>query len=291
MANPLDSETDAMLEMVNQQIALSTFDTTDTELLQQMVENLGDKRGMVRLGFAEALGKVGKPAIPFLVEALGNHPNPVVRRASAKTITLIRDTTTIPNLIQAILTDEDTVVRTSSVGALAKMGEASVPVLLENLASPESPETTKGLMAWALAFIGAEAKEQLYQAFDSDLPEVRSAIVGAIAKVAEEEPEEKAFELLINSLQDSASSVRSEAASALGNVAYQPAIPHLLELLNHELGETRKAAALALMKIGDVTALVSLETALEKESEVAVEQVIKLAISRLSKVEEEDDWD
>ena len=74
-------------------------------------------------------------------------------------------------------------------------------------------------------------------------------------------------------------------------MAYQPAVPHLLKLLKHELGDTRKAAALALMKIGDTTALASLETALGKESEVAVEQVIKLAISRLSKVEDEDDWD
>ena len=233
MANELKSETeaDALLKMVNEQIALSAFDSNDTGLLKQMVENLGDKRGMVRLGFAEALGKVGKPAVPFLVEAVRNHRDPVVRRSSAKALALIRDATTIPSLIQAILTDEDTVVRSSSVGALAKMGEASVPVLLETLASPESPETTKGLMTWALAFIGAEAKEQLYKAFDSDLPEVRSAIVGAIAKVAEEEQEERAFELLTNSLKDSASSVRSEAACALGNLDYQPAVPCLLELL------------------------------------------------------------
>ncbi|UNU23133.1 HEAT repeat domain-containing protein [Microcoleus vaginatus] len=38
---------------------------------------------------AETLGSIGKPATTFLLEALAHHPNPVVRRASAKTLTLI----------------------------------------------------------------------------------------------------------------------------------------------------------------------------------------------------------
>ncbi|NES84835.1 MAG: HEAT repeat domain-containing protein [Moorea sp. SIO2B7] len=285
------AETDALLQKVEEQIALNTFDTSDNELLKVMVESLGDTRGMVRLGFAEALGKVGKPATPFLIEALANHQNPVVRRASAKTLTLIADPSSIPNLIHALLNDEDTVVKGSSVGALAKMGGAAVPVLLEILASPETPESTKGHIAWALAFIGVEAKEQLYGAISSELSEVRSAIVGAISSIAEQEPEERAFQLLIKSLNDPASSVRSEAASALGKLAYQPAIPNLVELLTHIEAESRKAAALALMKIGDRSALAPLQNALTKESEEGVHKAIKLAISLIEKKSEEDDWD
>lgn len=294
MSNPVtqlsETETDALLKKVNQQLDLKTFDVSDRQLIQQMVECMGDPRGLVRLGFAEALGVVGKPAVPCLREALAHHDNPVVRRAAAKTLNLIADPTAIPTLIDAVLKDDDVVVRGSAVGALAQTGEASVPPLIDILASPESTETIKGHAAWALAFIGTKAREQLYQAFNSDSAEVRSAVVGAIAKVAEEQREERALKLLVDSLQDSASSVRSEAAAALGNLAEPSAIPDLLELLQHSEEESRKAAALALMKIGDPSVVEALQTALDRESEAAIQQIIKLAITQLEKKSAADDW-
>jgi bilin biosynthesis protein len=282
-------ETDDLLDRVVEQISQQTFDSNDGNLLKQMVECLGDARGMVRLRCAQTLGEIGKPATPFLLEALAHHQNVVVRRAAAKTLTLIADPTTIPTLIHSLLNDEDTVVKGSSVGALARMGKASVPVLLEILASPENPESTKGHAAWALAFIGTEAKEQLYREITSESDEIRGAVVGAIAKVAQEQPEETAFQLLVNALGDRSQNVRCEAASALGNLAYKPAIPNLLELVHHPDGESRKAAALALMKIGDGETLEPLQAALTQESEAAVKTIIKLAISQIEKRSDADD--
>ena len=255
--------TDALLAKVKQETVNKTFDTSDRETIKQMVECMGDSRGMVRLGFAESLGRVGQPAIPFLVEALSHHSNEVVRRAAAKTLTLIADPVTIPPLLEAFLHDEDQVVRNSSVGALARIGEQSVNPLLEILASPDNDETIKGHAAWALAFIGSKGKETIYQAYNSDKEEVRSAVVGAISKIAEELSEDKAFELLLQSLSDSSVNVRSEAAAALGNLRYKPAIPQLLELLQHQEPESRKSAALALMKIGDTSAIEPLQKALK----------------------------
>jgi bilin biosynthesis protein len=268
-----------------------TFNPNDEQLLRQMVECLGDSRGVVRLRFAEMLGEIGAPATPVLLEALADHPNVVVRRAAAKTLTLIAPPEAVPNLVHALLNDEDTVVKGSSVGALARIGEAAVLSLLEILRSPELPESTKGHAAWALAFIGSEAKEYLYREIESDSAEVRGAVVGAIAKVAQENPDEQpAFELLLNALTDSSENVRAEAASAVGNLAYRPAIPHLLELLAHPQGETRKSAALSLMKIGDRSAIDSLSAAALRETESHVKIAIELAISQLSKKPAEDDW-
>jgi bilin biosynthesis protein len=284
-------ETDALLDRVIEQIAQQTFNSSDRSLLEQLVECLGDTRGMVRLRCAQTLGEIGKPATPFLIEALAHHQNVVIRRAAAKTLTLIADTAAIPTLIHSLLNDEDTVVKGSSVGALARMGEASVPVLLEILASPEHPESTKGHAAWALAFIGVEAKEQLYREINSDSAEVRGAVVGAIAKVAQEQQEEMAFGLLVKALGDRSQNVRCEAASALGNLAYKPAIPNLVELLHHSEGESRKAAALALMKMGERETLEPLQAAFNKEPEAAVKTIIKLAISQIEKQLDKDDWD
>lgn len=284
-------EVDEFLAAARSDVAQQTFDVSDRQRLHRMVECMGDSRGMVRLGFADTLGRIGKPATPFLLDALIEHPDPVVRRASAKTLTLIADPETVSPLVHALLNDEDTVVKGSAVGALARIGEASVPVLLNILRSPEHPESTKGHAAWALAFIGAEAKEYLYREIGSDSESVRTAVVGAIAKIAQESGEPEAFDLLTNALNDSSETVRCEAAAVLGNLAYKPAGSRLVELLNHPRGETRKSAALSLMKIKDQSAVAALQSASDRESDSAIQKIIKLAIAQLERTSEESDWD
>lgn len=282
-------ETDRLLKKVEQDIANKNFDRNNHELIQQMVDCLGDSRGLTRLGFAEALGAIGKPAVPFLTEAVAHHPNVVVQRAAAKTLTLIADPASVPVLLNSFLHDRDQVVRNSCIGALAVMGEVVVPSLIEILASDRVEESIKGHAAWALAFIGIKAQEQIYKASDSPSADLRSAVVGAVAKMAEEEPEKRAYELLIKSLKDTSVNVRSEAAAALGLLRYKPAIPQLIELINNSEIESRKSAALALMKIKDPSALDALQNAIDKESDTGVKQVIKLAIAKINQSEE--DWD
>ena len=90
-------------------MALATFNPNHSELLKKRVECMGDSQGLVRLSLAETLGSIGKPATPFLLEALAHHPNPVVRRASAKTLTLICEAIARTTLLEAFLYDEDRV--------------------------------------------------------------------------------------------------------------------------------------------------------------------------------------
>jgi bilin biosynthesis protein len=276
-------ETDRFLDAVTEGITLETFDPHNQDLLQQLIECLGDTRGMTRLRAAETLGDIGEPATGLLIEALGNHANVVVRRAAGKTLTLIADPIAVPHLIHALLTDEDTVVKGSAVGALARIGESAVSPLLDILAAPDSPESTKGHAAWALAFMGAEAKQYLAPAMTSDSPAVRGAIVGAIAKVAQEDPTPELFEMLVVALTDADQDVRCEAAAALGNLVYTPALSNLVALLHHPDWLTRKAAALAIMKVGDRAAISTLNAALSQESEPAVQSVLNLAISQLDR--------
>jgi bilin biosynthesis protein len=286
------SATDALLQKVSEQVDLETFDPHDEELLADLVERLGDPRGITRLRVATTLGEIGEPATPFLLDALTNHPNVTVRRAAGKTLTIIADPIAVPALVHALLNDEDTVVRGSAVGALARMGDAAVPALIKILSEPEQPESTKGHAAWALSFIGSEAKSSLYREIDSDSPTVRAAVVGAITKIAQENPaEDVAFKLLIKALRDPDGMVRCEAAAALGNLAYRPARVELLELLHHPDWESRKSAALALMKLGDKQAIADLEASLGQETETSVQTVLKLAISQLTKkLDLEDEW-
>lgn len=277
------ADNDVLLERVTEQITLHSFDADDQDTLKRLVDGFADPRGMVRLSIAETLGQIGEAATPVLLSGLLHDPNPVVRRACAKTLTLIGDPTAVPDLVHALLHDEDTVVQGSAIGALAHTGEAAVPPLLEILASPDRPESMKGHAAWALAFIGAEAKHLVYRELNSPSPEVRAAVVGVMAKVAQEQSDPQAFELLINALDDPDSIVRCEAAAVLGNLAHPPALPALCRSLHHPDWETRKTAALALMKLGDRAALAPLQTALAQESQTAVQTVINLAINQLQR--------
>ena len=287
-------EIDNLLFRVKNELRGDVFDRGDSQLIQQMIECLGDTRGMNRLGFAEALSVVGEPAVLPLMEALESHPNVVVQRAAAKTLTLIEDPRSIPLLLESFLHDPDQVVRNSCVGGLARMGSQVVPDLLEVIGSKDNDETIKGHAAWAIAFIGIQAKEQIYAAYNSESEDVRSAVVGAVLKIAEETPEDKAFEILLDALQDKSVSVRSEGAAALGNLAYKPATNPLIDLLENSEPESRKSAALALMKTKEPVAIANLQKALQEEAEASVQQVIKLAINQLQQQQQEDvddDWE
>jgi bilin biosynthesis protein len=285
----LQAENDALIQKVNEQITLDTFDPTDHPLMKQLVEGLGDPRGLMRLRFAETLGEIGEAATPFLVEALANHSDVVVRRAAAKTLTIIADPDAVPTLLHAFLNDPDTVVRSSAAGALARTGETAVPALLNILASPEQPEDIKGHAAWALAFIGSKAAEHLYKALNSDSVDVRCAVIGAIAHVAQEQADAKSCNVLVSALTDPEPTIRTEAASVLGQVNYPPAIPHLILALQDSDVEVRKAAVSSLGKTGNQTVIEPLQAALQDQAEV-VRTLAKLAIAQIQRQSEADDW-
>ncbi len=287
------AEADALIAEVQTQQNTGTFDTTNTQLIEQLVEGFNDTRGMKRLAFAEILGKVGEPATPALVAGLAHHENPTVRRACAKTITLIADPTTIPTLVHSLLHDDDTVVRGSAVGALAVMGEAAAPILLDIIASPDYPDSSKGLATWGLSFIGTAGAQHLYKAIDSEHEEVRSAVVGALTSLAQDNDDQEALGLIISSLSDSSAMVRSESAAALGKLSNSDMVPHLTTILTDRDSDVRKTAAMALMKIGDSGAIAPIKTALNSETDSTLQPVFRLAISQLEKKREEaeDGWD
>jgi bilin biosynthesis protein len=274
------AEIDALLQAVNEQITLHTFDFNDQQILQRMVQGLADPRGSVRSQVAEILGEIGEAATPLLINAVANHPDPVMRRSAAKALTLIADPAAIPTLLQAVLQDEDATVRGSAMGALARIGEASVPYLLAILESPDYPESTKGYAAWALASIGPEATDQVYRTLSSESVDVRCAGVGAIARIAKERAEERAFRVMITMLTDPDPVVRTVAVAALGQLRYKPAVPHLILALQDTDGEVRKAVVSALGRIGERTALVHLTALLNDEVE-ALQQLVMLAITQI----------
>jgi len=81
---------------------------------------LGDEIRGVRVDAAEALVKIGAPAVDHLVATL-KHPSAEVRNLAAKVLGRIGDTRAVESLVVA-LADADSTVRQASAGAFALVG-------------------------------------------------------------------------------------------------------------------------------------------------------------------------
>ena len=277
-----EAEASELAKELKQQLRNGEVPAADGESIERMVAGLGDPRGLMRLTFAESLGVVGKAAVPSLCRALAEHESVTVRRAAAKTLTLIEDPRALPVLQKALLQDPDPVVQGSAVGAMAAVGEEAIDGMLEILINPSSTAMQLGLASWGLAFVGARAPEALRKAATSEHAEIRCAAIAALGDQIQALGDDAARELVENALTDAETDVRAEAATLLGKL-HSPdwAVPRLEPLLSDPQGQVRKNAALSLMKLQAAGSIASLSQQLEREQQADVKAVLQLAINQL----------
>ena len=275
-----------LAEGLKQQLRQGEIPAGDSDAIEKMVAGLGDKRGLLRLTFAESLGAVGSAAVPSLCIAMRRHENVTVRRAAAKTLTLINDVKALPDLLEALLEDPDPVVQGSAVGAMACIGAASVDGLLDVLINPKSSQMQIGLASWGLSFVGAKAPEALRKAACSEHAQVRTAAIAALGDQIQQLDDLDARELLQNALNDPEEEVRAEATTLLGKLHDTNwGAPLLLPMLSDQHPQVRKNAALSLMKLGDPQVISKLRTDLQNEQDSSVITIFNLAINQLSRDE------
>ncbi len=275
-----------LAEGLKQQLRQGEIPAGDSDAIEKMVAGLGDKRGLLRLTFAESLGAVGSAAVPSLCIAMRRHENVTVRRAAAKTLTLINDVKALPDLLEALLEDPDPVVQGSAVGAMACIGAESVDGLLDVLINPKSSQMQIGLASWGLSFVGAKAPEALRKAACSEHAQVRTAAIAALGDQIQQLDDLDARELLQNALKDPEEEVRAEATTLLGKLHDTSwGAPLLLPMLRDQEAQVRKNAALSLMKLRDPQVISRLRTELEQEQDSSVITIFNLAINQLSRDE------
>ena len=277
-----EDEASELAKELKQQLRNGEVPAADGESIERMVAGLGDPRGLMRLTFAESLGVVGKAAVPSLCRALAEHESVTVRRAAAKTLTLIEDPRALPVLQKALLQDPDPVVQGSAVGAMAAVGEEAIDGMLEILINPSSTAMQLGLASWGLAFVGARAPEALRKAATSEHAEIRCAAIAALGDQIQALGDDAAREPVEDALTDAETDVRAEAATLLGKL-HSPdwAVPRLEPLLSDPQGQVRKNAALSLMKLQAAGSIASLSQQLEREQQADVKAVLQLAINQL----------
>ena len=113
------------------------------KILQQLVNDLGDRDRVVRVRARKQLICIGKPATAFLLKALQN-PKDLMRWEAAKIFSELRDLCAVPLLVAA-LEDENIEVQWLSAEALISQGPEVIPPLLKALMDePDSLLLRKG---------------------------------------------------------------------------------------------------------------------------------------------------
>ena len=300
---------DRLVDYVNTQIELLAFDDPDPFVLRQMVQCLADPRRSTRLNLVESFSQIGEPATPFLLEGIKNHAESVVRRACCNALTNIGDPDAVPVLVKALTNDPDIGVKSAAAGALAKIGAPAFDSLRNVLASEETSESCKGHAAWAMASMSSEVSERLYRIMSDPSAAVRTAVIGAIAQLAQKQtaqpdqpapPEmgrpqtgirkptkksgaervQQAMTILTEALNDHSPEVKIEAAANLARLNCQKAYQPLVACLKDPVAAVRRAAALALAKLGNPAAIEAISH-LQQDAEESVQRVATLVIAQL----------
>lgn len=280
------AQTDALLEVVTQQITLLTFDDDDDEMLRRLVGCLADPRESAQMALARTFGEIGEGATGILIEGLLGHPIALARRGCGRALAKVQDPDAVPGLIQALLMDSDPRVKSAAASALVAIGEPAVRALLDVIAS-EVGMTETGHAAWALAHMDKEALPAFYRAIESPAGAVRCAVIAAMSAVLkahdneEKQKDEKAIAFIVEALTDLDPMVRTEAATAIGSIPLKVEIERLLVTLTDPVEAVRRAAAIALGRLGDRKAVQILEQVAVADESNSVRILARLAIGQI----------
>jgi len=221
-----------------------------------MKKLLKDADPAVRLRAMGALAEFGKPAVPFLIEALGD---PDACQWACLILSEIGPDAAdaVPALIKVIEVDRPD-IRREAILALAKIGPGAVqavPRLTKELDS-DAPGIPLAA-AFALGSIGPDAKEavaKLKKLAGSDDPLTQTVVAWALARLQPNDQEARiaAAKRLIESLKSDDAGVRVAAARALAALKPEPGefAPYFLEILGNQDEAVLSRALDALATLG-----------------------------------------
>ncbi|HTB81679.1 MAG TPA: HEAT repeat domain-containing protein [Opitutaceae bacterium] len=249
----------------------------------------------VRQKAAEALGKLGPPAVEPLIACL-EEKDPSVRSLAVTALGQLHDSRAIKPLIACLveLSGENTMDEENSEGvnlqqsvfdALANLGQPAIDPLVTYLQDKDVhvrqdaaevlfrlhylPSDNDGKAAFFilrkswddLVKLGAPAVAPLLNSLKDEDGDVRKGAAEALGQLNDK----RAVEPLIACLQDDFGSVKQNAATALGLLGDKRAVDPLINLFKSESEDVRLAAAEALGLLGDGRAIAPLAAGLKDE--------------------------
>ena len=219
-----------------------------------LIEKLTDNDFRVRHDAADAVVKIGSPAVPFLIEALKAESRQVRWRAASALGEIGAEASSAVPSLMVTLHDQDEYIRRIAAFALGKIGpqaSSAIPDLM--VALQDSDRNLRTIAAEALGKIGSEASvavPPLIAMLHDANADVRLSAATALGRIGAEE--KTAVPALITVLQDANQYVRQGAADALGRFGAKAktAVSALITALQDENKYVRLNAASALGRIG-----------------------------------------
>jgi HEAT repeat protein len=269
-----------------------------------------EENSQVRQKTADALGKLGPPAVAPLIACL-DEKDPSVRCLAATALGQTHDTRAVTPLIAHLVdlsgkdtTDEENSagvnVHESLINALAELGKPAIQPLTERLKDtnvhvqedaadvlnrlhflPSNPEGKAAffilLQSWdKLIELGAPAVAPLLGCLKDEDSSRRQGAALALGELGDK----RAVDPLIACLQDDSVDVKKNAAKSLGELGDKRAANPLITAFKNEDMETKKAAAEALGLLGSNEAVAPLADAL-KDDDAGLRQACAQALDKL----------
>jgi HEAT repeat protein len=275
-----DRDSDLQLESAR---ALAALGARSTDAVAELRLAARSSSRPVRRAALGALVRLGKPAVPALVELLADEDHLVRRQALLALRDLGPEAAAAVPALQTALADPTVALRSLAVDALAAIGPPAVPALAAALSQEGD---VRRCAALALARIGrpaTAASKALADALRDPSPEVRPAVLGALAalgpdalpavpalvKLFDQEaasrgqvlsalvrigPEARiALAVCSKALADNRAAVRLQALAELASLGAKakPVTEKIVGRLKDDHLEVRRAAALTLILLGE----------------------------------------
>lgn len=252
-----------------------------------LIACLSDQDTQVKLSAERSLVKIGKGAVPTLVESLKNES---LHSAVASIIGEIGpDAKAAVPALAGMLRSKDPEIRREAILALASIGpEASqtVPELIKLASDKTSPN--RPAAAFALGKMGAkEAVPVLKEGMaDKDNQVLRLASVWALLQIepANADYAKTAVPLLTDALENEKADIRREAARTLGRIGAtaKSAVPALQKHLRDPASAVRRESLIALAEIGSDTPTLLVDiTRVITEDDPSLRSIAAYALGRL----------
>jgi HEAT repeat protein len=214
-----------------------------------------------------AIGGIGTPEAGAILIELAQSNSETIRSGACAALGKI-DTPEALATLKTALNDKELSVREAAVEGLAELdNENRRAALIEALRSPHV-DVQQSAMELLAALRVAAAKPGIVALLNdgSEDTEVRESAAKSLSYY----PGKESAEILTGALTDSSAAVRIAAISALQDLKAKNTLPNLLQVLKDQKADVRSAAAEAIGKIGEGSAISPLVESLLKETESSV---------------------
>ncbi len=258
------------------------------KVLQTLARALADTDWHVYVAARDALAKVGRSAVPELINAMAAG-DPRVSYTAAEGLARI-GVAAVPQLLSSITERPDSELARWGAIALGDIGGPAVPAVVKTLQNANLSTAARGNAARALGLsLDLKATSALLAAINDNAPDIRMQAIRSLADLRGVETEQKAGEMaVIAALSDEDAAVRDVAMHVLEDwpgVSTNERLASKLEPPNDENTQRRAAIVFAFhLRAGVLLGMVGESTEEQAKARRRVASLLQAALADAAEV-------